>query len=96
MRSALGAAGVDKDSLTEVVRMIDLDDLDIDDDGSVDGIDDAISALKGKLPGLFGSGPKRKRRSTAGENDRDGEGERKRSASKSTSERQADKLLKRK
>lgn len=69
---ALARAGVAGDAkLKRAVRMLDLDDLDIDDDGTVEGLDDAIAELKSELPELFGT--VRKRRSTAGGADRDGD-----------------------
>lgn len=69
---ALARAGVAGDAkLKRAVRMLDLDDLDIDDDGTVEGLDDAIAELKSELPELFGT--VRRRRSTAGGSDRDGD-----------------------
>lgn len=64
-RGALRAAGVDPARLDRALGLIDLSDLDVDDDGNVDGIDDAIETLKGDLPELFA--PKtRRRRDVAG------------------------------
>jgi hypothetical protein len=94
VRSALRSAGVDKDSLASVARLVDLDDLDVDDDGNVDGIEDALDALRKQLPALFVK-PRRKRESVAGEGDRRGDRDRG-SSTKSATQRQADQLLGRK
>lgn len=89
---ALARAGVDSSKLSKAVRLLDLDDLDLDDDGTLDGIDDAIDELKKEWGELFAK-PKTKRRSVAGDADKDGEGERTRSKNKTASQKQADQLL---
>jgi hypothetical protein len=55
------------------VRLIDLDDLDVNDDGSVDGIDEAIADARKSRAVLFGAKAPTKRRPVAGPSDRDGE-----------------------
>lgn len=71
-RGALRAAGIDPARLDRALGLIDLGELDVDDDGNVDGIDDAIETLKGDLPELFA--PKtRQRRNVAGRERRDDE-----------------------
>ena len=74
-RAALVAAGVSPDRVTKLVGMIDLDELDLDDDG-LDGIDDAIDDLKKEWPELFAR-QRRRRDSAAGDGDRTGDGARK-------------------
>lgn len=73
VRGALRAAGVKADVLDKAARLIDLDDLDVNDDGSVDGIDEAIADARKSVPGLFGGKAPARRRSVAGPSDRDGE-----------------------
>lgn len=51
---AAGLADADKaDVLKAAVRLVDLEDLDVDEDGDVDGVDDAVAELKSKFPGMF-------------------------------------------
>lgn len=91
LRTALAKSGVrDEAALKRLSTMVNLDDLDLNDDGTVDGIDDAIDELKGDLPQLFAT--RRRRESVAGANDRDGDrgGDRK---PKTASEKAADQLL---
>jgi hypothetical protein len=73
VRGALRAAGVSESLLSKAARLVDLDDLDLDDDGEVDGIDDAIKGLRKEMPSLFGGRGVTKRRSVAGPSDRDGD-----------------------
>ena len=90
VKTALASAGVtDKKTLVRLARMVDLKDLDLDDDGEVDGLDDVIDELKSDMPALFGA--TRKRRSVAGDAD-DGK-ESKGGKGKSASERQGAALM---
>jgi hypothetical protein len=45
----------DRKAARDLTRLIDWDDLDVDEDGEVDGLDDAVDALKERYPGLFAS-----------------------------------------
>lgn len=90
-KASLIAAGVPKDRAARAAKMLDLEDLDLDDDGELDGIEDAIDALKADMPEFF-SGSRRRRGSSLPEKrDRDGEGG-KRKERLSTSEMQARRL----
>lgn len=93
-KSALLAAGASSTRVAKAIGLLDLDELDLDDDG-LDGIDDAIEDLRRDWPELFAK--KRTRRtSVAGDNDRNGdEGERRQSgrSTRSASQKAADKLL---
>lgn len=53
--AALLEAGFDGDrkAAKELTRLLDLDGLEVDDDGEVDGLDDAIADLKERYPRLF-------------------------------------------
>jgi hypothetical protein len=89
---ALARSGVDDDKLAKAVRLLDLDEIDLNDDGTLDGMDEQIAGLKETWPEMFA--PKRRSRtSVAGEADRDGENERKNAKLKSASEKQAAGLL---
>lgn len=90
-KSALLAAGVSPERVGRLVGMLDLDELDLDDDG-LDGIDDAIDDLRKDVPEFFAK-KRTRRESVAGERDRDGT--EKRRKPKSASEQAADKLLRR-
>lgn len=70
-RGALRSAGVPVEQVGDLVAMLKLDDLDVDDEGEVEGLDEAIDGLKKKWPQLFGG--TRKRRSVSGDGDRDGD-----------------------
>lgn len=86
-RAALVAAGVPAERVGRALGMLDLDDLELDDDG-LDGIDDAIDDLKKDVPEFFPT--KRKRReSVAGGGKGD---ETPRTKKMSASERQAAQL----
>jgi hypothetical protein len=89
-KSALLAAGVNPTRVARAVGLVDLDDLDLDDDG-LDGIDTAIEDLKKDWPELFAK-PRQKRQSVAGDRDRDGDRPA-RGKGKSASELAAAKLL---
>jgi len=90
-RGALRGAGVDGDRVAKAVGLLDLSELDVDDDGNVDGLDDAIDELKREWPELFpGKGEKRRRPGSGPRSDDEGErGKRK----LSTNQRQARALL---
>lgn len=51
-KAKLTAAGA-KGDLSRLLRMIDLDDVDVTDDGDVEGLDDEIDRLKTDVPDLF-------------------------------------------
>lgn len=69
-RAELKAAGIAPEQVGRLVGMLDLDELDVDDDGNVDGLDEAIAELKADWPQLFASKPaKRQRASVAGGGD---------------------------
>jgi minor structural protein GP20 len=57
VKAALAASGlVDADKpevLKAAVRLVDLDDLDLDEDGDVVGLDEAVAALKTSFPAMF-------------------------------------------
>jgi hypothetical protein len=90
-KAALLGAGVNPARVVKAVGLLDLDDLDLDDDG-LDGVDDAIEDLRKEWPELFAK-KRVKRDSVAGERDRDGERESRRGKAKTASELAAAKLL---
>lgn len=69
-RAALATAGVSAERLARAVSLVDLDDLDLDDDG-LDGIDDEIEKLRVTWPELFVK-KRTRRESIVGDGDRDG------------------------
>jgi hypothetical protein len=71
-RAALLGAGVTSDRVAKAVGLLDLDELDLDDDG-LDGIDDEIETLRKTWPELFAR-PRQRRQSVIGQADRDGSG----------------------
>lgn len=73
LRGALRGAGIKPERVSKLVNLVDLEDLDVDDDGEVDGIDDVLDTLKTDWPELFGTQPRAKR-SVAGGSDREGNG----------------------
>jgi hypothetical protein len=91
-RGALKAAGIPKEQVGAIVGMLKLEDVDVDDDGEVEGIDEAIADLRSRFPQLF---PKstRKRERVAGEGDRGGNGDKVPRKAKSASELQAEVAL---
>lgn len=89
---ALARADVTPGKLAKAVRLLDLDDLDLNADGTLDGFDEQLDELKKEWPELF-TKTRRKRESVAGENDRNGNG--KPSKAKSASELQAAQLIRR-
>jgi hypothetical protein len=90
-KAALLGAGVNPARVVKAVGLLELDDLDLDDDG-LDGVDDAIEDLRKEWPELFAK-KRVKRDSVAGERDRDGERESRRGKAKTASELAAAKLL---
>lgn len=53
-RAALASSGVQTSNVSRLVRLLDLDEVQIDDDGEiVEGLDEQIEALKADLPQLF-------------------------------------------
>jgi multidrug efflux pump subunit AcrA (membrane-fusion protein) len=91
-KTALLAAGALPERVAKAVGLLNLDDLELDDDG-LDGIDEAIDELRDEWAELFVA-RRRRRGSVAGQGDRDGDGGAK-PKPKSTSERQAAALLRR-
>jgi hypothetical protein len=96
--SALREAGfefpADKDArsakLRRALKLMDTDDVEVDDDGEVIGLDDAIDELKSEFPELFGKGAPRRQVKRPGNVNGNGKpGERK----KSVTERQAEALF---
>lgn len=79
VRAELRAAGISTEQLARVAGMVSLDDLDVDDNGEVDGIDEAVADLKQEFPQLFGiEAGKRQRRGVTGPSDEQrGSGKRK-------------------
>ena len=69
-RSRLRGLGLDDAKVARALKMIDLSDVLVDDD-EVDGIDDALDALKADVPELFVK-KSRPRRRVAGDSDREG------------------------
>ena len=57
-KGKLLAAGAEGD-VTRLIKMIDLDDVEVDDDGEIDGLDDQIDELKEGFPQLFATGGKK-------------------------------------
>ena len=88
-KAALLSAGVNPARVVKATGLLDLDELDLDDDG-LDGVEEAIEDLRKEWPELFAK--KRTRQSSvAGERDRDGVS--KRSKPKTASEKAAEQLL---
>lgn len=52
-RAALAEAGVPSEKLGRAIKVLDLDALEVGDDGDVDGIDGEVTALKDSFPELF-------------------------------------------
>lgn len=87
-KAALVAAGVTREVAADLIGFVKLDDLDLDDDGEVEGLDEEIERIQKKYPTFFAKPTRRRRESVAGGGDRDGTG--RRPAKKMTaSERQA-------
>lgn len=90
-KAALVAAGVPRDQATDLIGFVKLDDLDIADDGEVEGLDDEIDRIRKKYPAFFAKKTTR-RKSVSGEGDRSGD-DAKSKRDVSSSQAQADKLL---
>lgn len=73
-KTALVAAGVSPEQAKDLVAFVKLDELDVDDDGDVDGLEDEVDRIKKKYPGFFTTKRTRRRESVAGDGDRDGRG----------------------
>ena len=71
-RAALASAGVAREKLARAIGLINLDDLDVDAEGDIDGLDEAVDELKKDWPEIFGKTVTR-RRSVSGSADTDGE-----------------------
>jgi uncharacterized membrane protein len=69
-RAAFAEAGMKSDRMDKALRLLDLDDLVLKDDGSVDGLDDQIADLKEDFPEFF---PRRRTQNIDG-GDKSGEG----------------------
>jgi len=79
-KAAFAEAGVSTSAMKRVLKMLDLDEIEIDDDGEVDGLDEQIADIKDELPELF-SGARRPAKSVDGGNKGSGGGKPKSSAS---------------
>lgn len=89
-KAALLTSGVNPARVNRAVGLLDLDELDLDDEG-LDGIDDAVEDLRKEWPELFAKRRQQRRDSIAGEGDR---GDKKpRDKAKTASERAAEQLL---
>jgi hypothetical protein len=88
-KSALLAAGVSPERVAKAVGLLDLDELDLDDDG-LDGIDEQIETLRKSWSELFAR-KRTPRQSVIGERDRDGSSAARKP--KTASERAAAQLL---
>ncbi len=86
-RDALMRANIKPERLAKALKNIEHDDLTLNEDGSVDGLDEQIEELKDEIPEWF---PRRRTAPTVDAADRPGDGNRK---TKSASELQAEKLL---
>jgi hypothetical protein len=53
-RAAFVSAGL-QGSPDRLVKLLDMDDIEIDDDGDIEGLDDQVEELKAEFPKLFGS-----------------------------------------
>lgn len=70
--AALSAAGVQAGKgLARLVKLLDVGELALESDGTVDGLDEQIDELKEDYPELFAK-PRRKRESVSGKGDRNG------------------------
>lgn len=73
-KAALVAAGVTREVAADLIGFVKLDDLDLDDDGEVEGLDEEIERIQKKYPAFFAKPTRRRRESVAGGADRDGDG----------------------
>jgi len=62
-----GLQGATPDRVAKLVRMLDLDSLDIDDSGDVSGLADQVASIKKDYPELFAPADKRPPRVSAGD-----------------------------
>ena len=65
-KAALIAAGVSREQAVDLVGFVKFDDLDLDDDGEVEGLDDEIERIQKKYPAFFAKPARRRRESVAG------------------------------
>lgn len=71
--TALVEAGMSRAQAKDALGLLKLTDLEVDEDGDVDGVDDAVEELKKKFPGMFpDSKAKPPRQRTADGGGRDG------------------------
>lgn len=89
-RGYLAGAGAAEGDIGDLVRLLDIDELDLDEDGNVEGLDEQISALKVRRPGMFGTRSKRRRISGDGD---DGEERKSKVDTRTPSELQAAAIL---
>jgi len=89
-RAAFIDAGVPKDQAADLAAFVKLDDLDLDDDGNVEGLDQEVDRIRKKYPSFFAKKTVR-RKSVAGDGDRNGE-DRKSKRALTPSQAQAAKL----
>lgn len=75
-KAALVAAGVTREVAADLIGFVKLDDLDFDDDGEIEGLDEEIERIQKKYPTFFAKAGRRRRESVAGGADRGGEGAR--------------------
>lgn len=75
-KAALVAAGVTREVAADLIGFVKLDDLDFDEDGEVEGLDEEIERIQKKYPTFFAKAGRRRRESVAGGADRGGEGAR--------------------
>lgn len=54
LRDALTKAGIKAERIPLALKVVDSDALDVDDDGNITGVDDAVSTLKEQSPEWFG------------------------------------------
>jgi hypothetical protein len=73
-KAALVAAGVTREVAADLIGFVKLDDLDLDDDGEIEGLDEEIERIQKKYPTFFAKPARRRRESVAGGGDRDGTG----------------------
>lgn len=67
-RAVFAEAGLvaDGGAMTKVLKMLDLDDLDVTDDGDVEGLEDQVEDIKRDFPALFGAVKQRTPRGDVG------------------------------
>lgn len=81
VRGALRAAGVSPERLKKAAGLVNLEDLDVDDDGDVEGLEDALDELRRDWPEMFPKG--RKRRESVSGDAGDGDAKRRKELSAS-------------